>query len=293
MTYDDARGVTLLFGGGNRQRGFGDLWAWDGTRWRFVTSSGPSARNSVVLAFDSKRQRAVLHGGRTADGVRDDTWEWDGTRWTERMVAGPGLRLHHHGAYDPRRDRLVVYGGLRPRDQVAEPLTDTWEWDGEQWTRRDTVGVDGFPSAMAYDPRRGQTILVAVEGRTPPDGERPSTVWAWDGSRWSRVTRTAGDPSLSPTQPLAATAAGMLMLDGAMHKGNAALTWLLAGDRWTRSEAASPTPQRVSHAMAYDTRRQRVVMFGGHAGFMPGRNGEMFGDTWEWNGAAWEQVHPG
>jgi hypothetical protein len=45
--------------------------------------------------------------------------------------------------------------------------------------------------------------------------------------------------------------------------------------------------------MAFDRRRNRVVLFGGHAGFMPGRTGEMFGDTWEWTGSAWERVHPG
>ena len=140
----------------------------------------------------------MLHGGRTAD-LGDDTWEWDGTRWTERKVAGPGLRLHHHGAYDPRRGRLVIYGGLRPVDnKTVEPLTDTWEWDGKTWTRRDTVGVDGFPAAMAYDPQRGQTILIAVEGKNPPDGERPSTVWAWDGARWSRVTPHRRPPVVEP-----------------------------------------------------------------------------------------------
>ena len=292
MTYDEARGVTLLFGGGNRERGFGDLWAWDGTRWQFLTASGPSPRNSVVFAFDSKRQRAVLHGGRTPGGLSDDTWEWDGAHWTDRKVAGPGLRLHHFGAYDARRGRLVIYGGLKPVDKRVEPLTDTWEWDGNAWTRRDTVGVDGFPSSIAYDPARGQIVLVAVDGSTPPDGEQPSSVWAWNGTRWSRVSKVSGDPALSPTQPLSPSPSGMLLLDGAMHKGNAAITWLWQDGRWTRSDAASPTPQRVSHALAYDTRRRRVVMFGGHAGFMPGRNGEHFGDTWEWSGAAWERVHP-
>ena len=86
---------------------------------------------------------------------------------------------------------------------------------------------------------------------------------------------------------------GLLILDGAMHKGNVAITWLWQGGHWQRSDAAAPAPQRVSHAMAYDTRRKRVVMFGGHAGFMPGRSGEMFGDTWEFTGTARERVHPG
>ena len=292
MTYDDARGVSLMFGGGNRQRTFNDLWEWDGRRWRLLSTSGPSARNSAILAFDSKRQKAILQGGRTADGLRDDTWEWDGTRWTERAITGPGLRLHHSGAYDPRRGRLVIYGGLQPVDKTVRPLTDTWEYDGETWTRRDTVGVDVFVSSMTFDPGRGQVVLLGVEGMTEQEGVRKTAMWTWDGTRWSRVTAGFGEPALSPMPPLTPTAAGLLLLDGAIVQGNTAFTWLWHGDRWTRADAAPPVPQRVSHALAYDSRRKRVVMFGGHSGFGPGRTGEMFGDTWEWSGERWERVDP-
>jgi len=145
---------------------------------------------------------------------------------------------------------------------------------------------------MTYDEVRGQVVLAAVDSTTPPNGERPSAMWAWDGTHWTRLTSGFGDPLLSPTQPLSAGPGGLMLLDGAMHKGNVAMTWLWRDGKWLRSEAAPPTPQRVSHAMAYDTNRKRIVMFGGHGGFMPGRNGEMFGDTWEWNGTAWERVWP-
>jgi hypothetical protein len=38
--------------------------------------------------------------------------------------------------------------------------------------------------------------------------------------------------------------------------------------------------------MAYDPRRERVVLFGGfHAG-------ETYADVWEWNGETWEQALP-
>jgi len=292
MTYDDARGVALMFGGGNRQRTFNDLWEWDGRRWQILSTSGPSARDSAVLAFDSKRQKAILHGGRAADGLRDDTWEWDGTRWTERPIAGPGLRLHHAGAYDPRRGRLVIYGGLRPVDKTVRPLTDTWEYDGETWTRRDTVGVDVFVCSMTFDPQRGQVVLLGVEGMTEREGTRQTAMWTWDGTRWSRVTSGFGEPALSPMPPLTPTATGLLLMDGGIAQGNTAFTWLWRGDRWTRADAAPPAPQRVSHALAYDSRRKRVVMFGGHSGFGPGRTGEMYGDTWEWSGDKWERVDP-
>jgi hypothetical protein len=54
---------------------------------------------------------------------------------------------------------------------------------------------------------------------------------------------------------------------------------------WMRSRAPDETGPlgRDGHSMAYDARRQRVVMFGGWAGpffFFPD-------DTWEWDGAKW------
>ena len=292
MTYDSEHRHALMFGGGNRQQSFNDLWAWNGERWLRLAGTGPSARNSAAFAYDSKRKQAIVVGGRSVGGLVDDTWEWDGAMWHERKVAGPGIRLHHFAAFDPRRERLVLYGGLKPIEKRVVRLTDTWEWDGASWTRRDTEGFAAFPSSIAYDEVRGQVVVIAVDATTPPDGERPSAMWAWDGTRWTRVGAAFGEPTLSPSQPLSAGPDGLLILDGAMHKGNVAMTWLWRGGRWLRSDAAPPTPQRVSHAMAYDTRRKRVVMFGGHAGFMPGRNGEMFGDTWEWTGIAWERVHP-
>ena len=49
---------------------------------------------------------------------------------------------------------------------------------------------------------------------------------------------------------------------------------------WTQlAPASSPIP-RTSHAMAYDTTRQRVVLFGG-------MGGGLLGDTWEWDGFTW------
>lgn len=56
MTYDPPRGVTLMFGGGNRERAFNDLWGWDGERWSLLSSSGPSARNSVTFDYDTRRK---------------------------------------------------------------------------------------------------------------------------------------------------------------------------------------------------------------------------------------------
>jgi hypothetical protein len=53
---------------------------------------------------------------------------------------------------------------------------------------------------------------------------------------------------------------------------------------WTQRQDIGPQA-RASHAMAYDTGRQRTVVFGGQL-----QNGGAAGDTWEWDGGYWTQV---
>ena len=63
-------------------------------------------------------------------------------------------------------------------------------------------------------------------------------------------------------------------------------TWEWDGVDWIQ-HSVSPSPSaRWGHALAFDDRRGRVVLFGGfHAG-------ELYADVWEWDGAAWEQILP-
>lgn len=55
------------------------------------------------------------------------------------------------------------------------------------------------------------------------------------------------------------------------------------GNNWMQFNAPTPTP-RVDFAMAYDSTRQRVVLFGGR----DSGGGTRFADTWEWTGTAWQ-----
>jgi hypothetical protein len=53
---------------------------------------------------------------------------------------------------------------------------------------------------------------------------------------------------------------------------------------WTQKQDVGPRA-RVAHATAFDLGRQRVVLFGGDS-----LVGNLFGDTWEWDGENWTQV---
>lgn len=63
-------------------------------------------------------------------------------------------------------------------------------------------------------------------------------------------------------------------------------TWEWDGFGWTRRMPSSSPPARFGHAMAYDSTRGRVVLFGGW-----GR--DLFADTWEWDGNFWIERSPG
>jgi MYXO-CTERM domain-containing protein len=64
-------------------------------------------------------------------------------------------------------------------------------------------------------------------------------------------------------------------------------TWEWDGTTWTQVASTGPIG-RYWHAMAYDSTRQRTVLFGG-IGFYQNADGFPFGDTWEWDGSSWTQ----
>lgn len=64
---------------------------------------------------------------------------------------------------------------------------------------------------------------------------------------------------------------------------------LAASCTWVQVDVEGP-PARHSPAMAYDSRREVVVLFGGFTGRE--RDANMYGDTWEWDGTTWTLLAP-
>jgi hypothetical protein len=139
MTYDSARGVTVMFGGySSPGLHSGETWEWDGTTWNYRAIDGPSPRYGHAMAYDSARHVTVLFGGYTNTGpyYNGETWEWDGTTWTQRAGSGPSPREHHAMAYDAARGVTVLFGG----DGLNGYSNETWEWNGVTWTQRVVSG---------------------------------------------------------------------------------------------------------------------------------------------------------
>jgi len=114
----------VVYGGfGTHDQMLGDTWTFDFNHdtWTQVgTSSAPTARGYVAMAYDAAGGRSVLYGGEASDSSSlDDTWTFDAAagRWTELVTAvGPGPRTWHTLAYDAEEQSVVMFGGGASRD---------------------------------------------------------------------------------------------------------------------------------------------------------------------------------
>ena len=162
-----------------------DTWSFNGRSWRQLrTKSAPPARSAAAMAYDSLRNRVVLFGGRDSTGKSlADTWEFDGRRWTVRTTrVAPPARHGSAMAFDSKRGVIVLFGGFDAASSRFD--SQTWEWNGETWTKRKTAATPPtmvFPAgAFNHD-----HAVVVVTGSVGSASTAIAT-WALDGQDWHR-----------------------------------------------------------------------------------------------------------
>lgn len=182
MTFDESRGVAVLFGGfhfatGGAESKRDETWEWNGTDWLQRTPpQAPSARRGHAMAYDSARKRVVLFGGR---GAPADTWEWDGTTWTVHAPPSspPPALAAACMAFDPRRKVTVMHGGGTGDGNSS---AKTWLWDGANWSAGPSGGPAVRSCAMAWDPVRRVVVLFSGAHDAPNDGPALSETWYFE-----------------------------------------------------------------------------------------------------------------
>jgi hypothetical protein len=118
-------------------------------------------------------------------------------------------------------------------------------------------------------------------------GSANNEMWRWDGTSWSGPHASTAVP-VGRYQAAAAydSARGRVVMFGGSEQaaGIVDTLWEWSGAGWLGPIAPATRPSaRDAHAMAYDSIRGRVVLFGG-------RNGAdltLLDDVWEWDGIAW------
>jgi hypothetical protein len=260
----------------------GDTWEWDGSTWTLRATTGPSARFLHAMAYDSDRRVVVLFGG-ISNGDRDDLWEWDGAIWTQRPKSGtwPHARRGQGMGYDTARHLVVMFGG-EWSSGGSGINNELWEWNGATGTWTQVTQSGPWPeartlTALSYDSAR--RVCVVFGGYDMSTNY--SNTWEWNGTAW-RNPQVAVAPAGRSAHGLTYDGARKctVLFGGVVNPGPVNRfqndTWLWDGVAWTQlpSELASMDTRDEMH-IAYDSARQRVVLFGGWSG------SAMLGDTWE------------
>ena len=193
-TYDQRRGVVVVFGGDTASGASDETWEWDGRAWTSFDATGPGALMSASLIFDPTSGANVLYGGNDdAGATRSETWAWDGSSWSRLARPGP---TPTRGRPRWSRIRATAPWSCTARHQVADErlppaLGDTWEWDRRTWVSRgDASGPGDLVNAGAMVHPRLGTLLVGGSDMDRPSGD----VWVWGGDRWRIVAKRVFPP---------------------------------------------------------------------------------------------------
>jgi hypothetical protein len=138
---------------------------------------------------------------------------------------------------------------------------------------------------MAYDEARKKTILFG--GRTFPrvPGPLPSDVFEWDGAGWTLISAKGPEGRIS-TMAYDDIRNEIILFGGSGEPTNGRLlyfgdTWSWNGTVWKKVSNKGPGP-RAKHAMAFDKRTGKVLLYGGERNTV-----DQLGDMWEWDGQKW------
>ncbi len=212
MAYDAHRQKVVLFGGQNNSTSFNDTWEFDGADWTNIAAShAPDAQSGLSMTYDTCRQKTVLFSS------QGTTWEYDGTDWTQvETAAAPPGRTEASMAFDATHCQVVLFGGL-PSAGGAGARSDTWIFDGTDWTQLNTeTSPSGrWGQVMAFDTKRARTVLFGGYGPGATSGQENNDTWEFDGTSWARAfTQVSPAPAEQRAMAYDASRSQMVMFGG-------------------------------------------------------------------------------
>ncbi len=242
MVYDEARGVSIFFGGYNLKykdghswwEGNSDTWQWDGKNWELVCESTGEPGQEHGLAYDPIRQKVIRHGGGTLENPMQysNTYEWDAQNWTQIASGGPP---GYSGLYFDSTRKAVMALAARFLDPGWK--SELWELNGGEWIRIENYQLDQEPawgSCYGFDPMNKALVLFGGGGSISLGYSKnlvEHRTLEWDGESFQEI----------PTQQC-------------------------------------PSP-RSGAELVYDSKRKRFILFGGRESTQEDR-GKFVNDTW-------------
>jgi hypothetical protein len=189
MTYDPVRGqMVLVVAPTSRTTAPTETWIWDGVRWQQrARRDQPGPLGSLLpTAFDPQSRTTLVASLRCPGAVCvSETWSWDGSNWHQlQPVHMPDPSAHMQLVQDPVSGQLLLLTEADVPQGVPAP-TETWTWNGRDWTR---VGPTGKPGGIVYAVSWGDGgggAVWAFEDTTPsPGAPRVDDAWLLTGTQY-------------------------------------------------------------------------------------------------------------
>jgi len=211
-----------------------------------------------------------------------------GGEWA-RTDNGPDVGLYGAAAvWDSKRNQVVLFGGT-----ASTFKSDTWLYDPATDSYTLSTSATSPPArrnhAMAYDSESDKVVLFGGLGSSP---SYKDDTWLYDPGTdsWEQVFPVS-HPSARCYHAMVFDAANevSLLFGGADAADRFDDTWTydVPANTWTQKSPATSPSDRYSHAMAYDSRNEVAVLFGGY-------DGSYDQETWTYSVSSntWSQEEP-
>jgi Bacterial Ig-like domain (group 2) len=252
----------------------------DGTSTGTISAAPPpqpAGRWLAAMAYDGARQRVLMFGGSGTQAM-GDLWSWDGTQW--ELLSGSGGPAARDGAvmaYDPGSQKVLLWGGRAANGTTR--LTDTWEWDGVNWSEVSTSGVGGYEHASGgFDEGRNRFVVFTTAAGQAGAGQQDT--WEWEGAAPWTLRATSGPVSfmvpLSSPLVFEPIRQALLGLFGDAAGASVTRLWSWNGSAWTDLGAG---PSIAPGGTLVVTGPDTLLAFAGEPSGA--------GLTWRWNGSGW------
>jgi len=284
------------------------LYDYDNNTWsQIAPDHSPSPKALMGMAFDTQSARTIMFGGNAGGNTPgNETWAFTAenptqdseTDWTNMNPSdAPAGYLNMAMVYDSDADRMVAYGGWDGTDDFSN---ETWAYDFESntWTNLHPVGHPDATHLLraAYDSGSRQTILFGGWVGTISGGTYSNETWAYDfSSNTWRNLGPAEHPSGRSRQGMAydAESARTILFGGHTIENtydNETWAYDAAQNRWTNMAPAVAPPGRRSPGMTYDSKSDRMILFGGYDSY----SDVIYNDTWayDFDANTWTNMTP-
>ncbi len=256
---------------------YGSVTAWSQLR----TTTPPPGRHQHVAVLDPVGRRMLVSAGNSWQHRNDlsDTWALSLEsgqfnvvhEWTQLAATGSSPYVFGHSAvYSPERGTLVQFGGVGDANECFE-----FSPTARSWARIDAGVGAAYPSrrtlaVLVPDPASDQLWLFGESG------------WSCKNDLWSFGLADASSWRALPTTGVSTDCVRRKLIYDPLHRRLLAFgcfrrdgqfrncsieVWALPLEEprvWAPLATGSVVPDgRQEFSLAYDPRRQRILMFGG------------------------------